>query len=147
MKQKIMEALLSSNNDLSKEEILWASSNLPDDDKIGNYHTGKFVIDHSKETLHQVFNIPADQVDKISKILADATRKHLTEDDFKLSMAVEEVLNKSEDVPFLYPMLIAKTLKDATEKMMESSVPKHLIDLIKILTKKTKDEDDDSKDL
>ena len=73
MKQKIMEAILSAENNLSQEEISWAIRNIPNE--VNNQTTGR-TYDHTLDGVFEACGFTQDDNDRLKneiKSLVDIT--------------------------------------------------------------------------
>jgi hypothetical protein len=150
MKQKVMEVLLTSNNDLSREEILWAASHLPETDQKGDYgssvgHT--YTYNHDEQSLYKAIGVDATDGDKTAELLSRITRKCALEKEYSISRAIEETMIESADIKGFFPLILSKVYRDALDslehKFMESEMPKELLKFLKAMKKKKEDEEGD----
>lgn len=135
MKQKIMEALLESNNTLTKEEIMWAASNLPDSTEKGNFQMQeKMVFNHDADDFFTSIGITETETARIAQVMTDATKNLLTKENYLISQAVEYIMHETTDIKGFNALIISKILKDSIDKVMSKDSPvKDILDLIKKL--------------
>ncbi len=145
-----MEALLNSNADISKEDIIWAASHLPETSEKGEHsasHGHNFVYDHSQKNLYKAIGIDESDAEKTGKLLTVVTKKCALEDEYKLSHAIEEIMDKSQEIPGFFPLVLSKVLKDALEdleqKHLGGAIPKELLKLLKEMKRKSEEGDDE----
>ena len=62
MKQKIMEAILSAENNLSQEEISWAIRNIPNE--VNNQTTGR-TYDHTLDSVFEACGFTQEDNDRL----------------------------------------------------------------------------------
>lgn len=144
-----MEALLNSNSDISKEEIIWAATNLPDTDQKGEYSAKStaFVYNHESTSLYEAVGIDDGDAEKTMKLLSIVTKKCALEDNYKVSHAIEEIMTKSQDIKGFFPLVLSKVIRDALEhleeKHMGEAIPKELLKLLKQMRRKSEENGDD----
>ena len=103
MKQRIMEALLDSET-LTKDEILWAASHLPESSEKGKqFH---YVFNHDKKDIYEAINIEMSEVNEAGDLLASVTKSLLFEKDYSLSMALENLIKEKDNYRALFPLLL-----------------------------------------
>lgn len=150
MKQRIMEVLLTSNNNLSKEEILWVASHLPETTEKGDHgssvgHT--YTYDHEKKSLYEAIGVDASDGDKTAELLSRITRKCALEKHYSISNAIEDTLNECADIKGFFPLILSKVYRDALEKLehkfMEDEMPKELLKFIKAMRKRDEESGDE----
>jgi hypothetical protein len=135
MKQKIMETLLESNNTLTKEEIMWAASNLPDTEKNGGFKVqDKMVFNHNAETLFDSIGITETETRRIAEVMTNATKKLLLKEDHLISQIIEYVIEETADIKSFNALIVYKLLKDGINEVMSKDPQiKDIIELIKKL--------------
>ena len=125
-KIKVMEALLSCSNGLSKEEILWAESHLPNEkggvpSELGPNSVIRF--NHDAKTITEAMGIGEDEFDNASKLIAESIKNAP-----KLSIAIEKIIQNANKCPRFYEVLVLKAVNDCQrhfEDVMDKRV-KHL---------------------
>jgi len=145
-KQKVMEALLTSDVNLNSEDLIWISSNLPSDDTMGDYRK-VYNFNHKRDDLFGSINLSHENAKKIAEIFSEATKNALLKDNYYLSNAVEYVLNNASDIEGFYPLIVSKVLREGIETFTNkvddaSDAIKSLTDLLKIMKDKPKDDQD-----
>jgi hypothetical protein len=133
MKQKIMEALLESNSNLTKEEIMWAASNLPDTEESGSFKVqDKMVFDHNAVDFFDCIGITETESTKVAEVFTAATKKLLLTENFLVSQAVEYIMEETTDIKAFNALIVSKLLKDSIDKIMSKDSPiKDILDLLK----------------
>lgn len=106
-----MEALLDSEN-LTREEILWAESHLPNNDSFGNERPS-YHFRHDKENFMEAMNIPESDLKKAVEILSNITKNVMTKENYRMTHAIEDILNNIDKYIALLPIIISKTIHDA----------------------------------
>jgi hypothetical protein len=134
-KIKVMEALLSCSNGLSKEEILWAESHLPNENgkkcTIGPNSVVRF--NHDANTINEAMNISVSNMEDVADLIATSVR-----DSPKLSIAVEKVIQNAHAVPNFWEMLALKAVKDCHDHFASKmkgleQLPDHLEQIKKMM--------------
>lgn len=154
MKQKIMEALLNSDSDISKEEIMWVASHLPNSSEKGEHKTvigSSLIYNHSESNIYKALGLDESEGERTADLLAKITKKCAFEDHYKMSNAIEEIMEKSQDIPGFFPLIVIKILKDTLERLETkhfggSDGEKALMMLLKEMQKRSKKRDDDDDD-
>jgi len=115
MKQRIMEALLDSET-LTKDEILWAASHLPESSEKGKqeFH---YVFQHDKKDIYEAINIDVSEVNEAGELLAKVTKSLLFDKDYSLSMALESLIKERDNYRALFPLILVKTINSAVEEV------------------------------
>jgi len=128
-----MEALLESNSNLTKEEIMWAASNLPDTAESGSFKVqDKMVFNHDAESFFDSIGITEPETVKIAEIFADATKKLLLKENYVVSQAVEHVMTETENIKAFNALIISKLLKDGIDKVFSKDSPMNeILNLLK----------------
>jgi len=108
-KIKVMEALLSCNNGLSKEEILWAESHLPNEKGVASELGPNSVIrfNHDANTITEAMGIMEEDFNNASELIVESLKNSP-----KVSMAVEKVIQEARNCPRFYEVLVLKAVND-----------------------------------
>jgi hypothetical protein len=140
-KQKVMEALLTSDVNLNKEDLLWINSHLPNEEGTGQYKK-IYKFDHDAENLFVSIGITDEIAQNVASVFAGATKNLLTRKDYNMSMAVEEVLNNSSEIPYFEALIVSKLLRDSIDKIQEETeaLPKTLLEILKELRKRNNED-------
>jgi hypothetical protein len=133
-KMKVMEALLSCSNGLSKEEILWAESHLPNEkggvaSELGPNSIIRF--NHDAKTITEAMGVSEDDFSNASELIVDSLKNSP-----KVSMAVEKVIQEANNCPRFYEVLVLKAVNDCQRHFEDRT--KHLGGLSDQLDKITK---------
>ena len=145
MKQKIMEALLDSNHNLTKDEIVWAASHLPSETSQKGEYALDFTFDHEKENLFEAIGVDPSDSEKTAEILSLVTKKCALEPNYRISNGVEEILNSSKNIQGFIPLVLVHILRSTLEKIEKdylgskegSSPMKDLLELLKEMKKRS----------
>ena len=114
MKQRIMEVLLSGDNDLTKDEIQWAIQNIP------NETISKPVIyNHDADGVFDACGISDDLATKLIEEYA-SIRKNV--DGSKKSMLIEAFMNNAS--PELHRSFIIRALMEFEEESAKKMLGK-----------------------
>jgi hypothetical protein len=121
-KIKVMEALLSCSNGLSKEEILWAESHLPNEkgnvaSELGPNSVIRF--NHDAKTITEAMGVSEDDFTNASELIVESLKNSP-----KVSMAVEKVIQEANKCPRFYEVLVLKAVNDCKSHFEEKA--KHL---------------------
>lgn len=145
MKQKIMEALLDSNHNLTKEEIMWAASHLPNNTEPGEHKktTSVYVYDHEKEDLFDAIGCDRADAELAADIMTDVTKKIAMKENYKISNGIEEIMTRAEGINGFFPLILSKVLRETLERIEERELPKELLKFLKYVRKKSKEDDDE----
>jgi hypothetical protein len=122
MKQKIMSVLLQTGNNLTSDEIMWAASHLPDNEQKGSYDPQNDQYDHSEENVFKALCITKKQAQEVAEVLGIATTKLIIKsrsEKYKMSNAVQEVIEKGNKIPAFQKLLVAKMIQEALQQMAE----------------------------
>jgi len=143
-KQKVMEALLTSNVTLNSQEIMWIASHLPNEGDAEGEHKKVYTFDHTKEDLFKCMGVTEDQVLQTADIFGNATKKLLMNENYYISNAVEEILNKSYEVENFQALIVSKLLRESLDHLSEEqNIPRLLAQMIKSMKKRQdRDEED-----
>lgn len=116
-----MEVLLKSDNNLTKEEILWAASNLPDGESIGEHALNDNDYNHDADSIFDSLCIDKKDAQKVAKIFSSATTKIIMPKDstgkYTISNAVEEVISEGRKVPGFDKLIVSKMIHQAVEEL------------------------------
>jgi hypothetical protein len=124
MKQRIMEVLLSGDNDLTKDEIQWAIQNIP------NETISKSVVyNHDAESVFDACGISDDLAEKLGEEYK-TIRENV--DGSKKSMLIEAFMNNAS--PELVKSFIIRALMDYEQQHIQKAIDK-LKDMIDKLGK------------
>lgn len=133
-KHKIMEVLLSGNNDLTQEEINWAIKNIPNEDEETKY----INYDHNHKNLVEAAMVCTERESVEYKKLRSQFFKNPAEDITKSKLVEFIELNAS---PILIRMLLIEGICNIEDKKASSALDELekeinlLHDLIKNLKK------------
>lgn len=131
-KKKIMEALLSANNNLSKEEIMWAASHLPTTNENGDYGMTSSILPnfkHEASDMFEALSITKEDAEKAAEVMSHVTRDVMCKKEYRFSHAVEDAIKNGMEVNGFFALLVSKTIKDAVDEVQRKS----LTDLMKKL--------------
>ena len=145
MKQKIMEALLETSSPLTKEEIMWVATHLPDTKKKGKHSSNisSYHFNHAEDDLFKSICCTREDADQTAELLSEVTRDVAMKKNYRFSHAIEEVLEKSKTINGFFPLILSKMIRDTLEKA-EKKMPKSIMDFLKMIEKeKGKRKDDD----
>lgn len=145
-KQKVMEALLNSDVNLNKEDLMWISSHLPGDDTMGSYKK-TYNFNHKRDDLFGSIGMTEENAKTISAVFAEATKNALLKDDYYLSNAVEYVLNNASDVEGFEALLVSKVLREGLETFTNkvddaTGSMQALLQMLKMMKNKDNDNQD-----
>lgn len=151
MKQKIMEVLLNSDSDISKEEIMWAASHLPDSKEKGEHEiavSSALTYNHEEGSIYKALGIDESDGEKTADLLASITKKCAFEENYRMSHAVEEIMEKHQSIKGFVPLIVIKMLKDTLEKFEVkhfggSDAEKALMKLLKEMKRRSGERDSD----
>lgn len=126
MKHKIMEAILSSDNNLTKEEIDWAITNIPNEGKSARQFNHDIKLDIMEACGYQ----KSDKMlikDELSNLVNESNDNN----DACLSQLIERII--SHGSVDLHNYLIIKSILDITNKKDEENPLDKLLNLLKNL--------------
>ncbi len=141
-KSEIAEALFDSSVKVSKDALIWAMSNLPDNRNHGSHAASMF--NHEKENVFEACGLSEQRCHELSAIMVNHL-KQMAYEGTKVSTIVEAVLNETKKTPDLIILLVVKNVQDALDHIQEKSADREgeLNKMLKILQmlKKMKGED------
>lgn len=152
-KQQVMEALLDSNANLSKQDIVWIATHLPDTTAEENESPSSVVLvkqnyDHSKMNVREALCISEEDRLMAAELLSEVT-KDIASKNLYVSQGVEKIIERSTEVNGFFRMIVAKLVTDALNNA-EMGIIKSLKDdpeaaeaLKQILKRIMKDDDTD----
>lgn len=130
MKQKIMEVLLNTPSNLTKEEIMWAASNLPDDNKPGSYDA-PIHYDHSQEDVFVAIGTNEATAEIVADKLSEVTKRFVKEKDYKVSHALEDSMNKFKEIPAALPIVTSILIRHVLRSIQEREFPAFLMEMLR----------------
>lgn len=134
-KIKIMQALLSADNGLTKEEILWADSHLPNES--GSKPTigpnSSLHYNHDANTIHEAMNVNVSEMEDVADLVVESVKNSA-----KLSMAVEHIIQNAHSIPKFWEILALKAVKDCHDHFASKmkgleQLPDHLQQIKKLM--------------
>jgi hypothetical protein len=145
-KNKVMEALLTSNVNLNSEDLMWINSHLPNDEGMGK-HKKVYKFDHNSDNLFTSIGITDEVAMQAAEVFAEATKNLLMKDDYSMSNAVEEILNNSTDIPHFEALLVSKVLRNSVDNIQEAKgamgdLPRALAQLLRVMKKREDNNED-----
>jgi hypothetical protein len=147
-KAEIAEALFDSSVKVSKDALIWAMSNLPDDKNYGDYSKGssaaKHEFNHETQNLWEAVGLTKNEVDELGAVMVDKL-KLINEPNSTVSKVVEGVVDATIEHPNLVLLLAVKTVQDAFEHaqtVSEMGDMAKMIKMMKMLGKFKKDDDE-----
>lgn len=117
-----MSVLLQTGNNLTSDEIMWAASHLPDTEQQGSYDQQNDQYDHSEENVFKALCITKKQAQQVAEVLGTATTKLIVKsgsEKYKMSNAVQEVIEKGNKIPAFQKLLVAKMIQEALQQMAQ----------------------------
>ena len=146
-KAEIAEALFDSSVKVSKDALLWAMSNLPDDKNHGDYRkssVAKHDFNHKESSILAAIGLNDEKVNQLSRMMAEELAK-INNEYSCVSEVVEGVLNAIDREPELLKLVVIKTVQDALEHAeMASGMGDmaKMLKLMKMMGKFRKDSDE-----
>lgn len=149
-KSEIAEALFDSSVKVSREALVWAMSNLPDDKNHGSFSkfspSVKREFSHESENIWDAVGISTDELTKAGELMSESLRK-INDSDGKVSLIVESVLDAAVEHPFLFTVIAVKTVQDALEHVSEAGEMAKMMKMVKMMDKlKKRMDDEDNQD-
>ena len=138
-KTQIAEVLFDSSVKLSKDALLWAMSNLPDNKNIGKHTTRKSSrFNHDAENVYEAVGISEEKAKDLAAKMAKQIGR-VVKEDVKVSNIVEGVMDEIEEEPEMLKLIVVKTVQDALEHAEGFGKISEMAKMMKFL-KKLKDE-------
>jgi len=123
MKHRIMEAILSAENNLSQEEIVWAMHNIPNDNTAG---TPSRKFDHEKDSVFEACGFTNENSESLN---AELNKLNKITEGSRRSQFIETVLTLgSED---LRSYLVVRGLMDLIKENDKDDPLDRLRDLLR----------------
>ena len=143
-KSEIAEALYDSSVNVSKEALVWAMSNLPDNKNHGSYTSTpvKREYNHNTENVWDAVGMSRERLNELSVIMAKQLNK-ITEPNATLSSVVEGVMDATIENPDLVLVIAVKTVQDALEHASEAGEMAKMMKMIKLMDRFKKKNDDE----
>ena len=141
-----MEVLLNSDHNLTSEEILWAASHLPDSKEQGTQMVVHRVFNHNANDVFEAIGCTHADAEKAAEVLSEACKNVAIKDDYNFSNGVEYVMQQSQTVNSIFPLLIVKALKEGlkeAKKARSMDALDEIRELLRKMKEKNEDEDDD----
>jgi hypothetical protein len=146
-KAEIAEALFDSSVKVSKDALIWAMSNLPDDKNHGDYSKGSAVkheFNHEAQSVWEAVGLTKNEVDELGAVMVDKL-KLINEPNSTVSKVVEGVIDATIEHPNIVLLIAVKTVQDALEHAQTASEMgdmAKMIKMMKMLGKYKKDDDE-----
>lgn len=135
-KAEIAEALYDSSINVSKDALLWAMSNLPDDNKTKGEYSASFKTEfnHDDDTVTGACGLTEERAQEAAKILTTHIRKFV-KDGMRVSNIVEDVLNEVQTNPDILKVLVIKSVQDAIEHAEQMTQMGDVAKMLKMMKK------------
>lgn len=123
MKHRIMEAILSAENNLSQEEIAWAICNIPNDNTAS---TPSRKFDHDKDSVYEACGFT---IENSESLKVELNKLNEITEGCRKSQFIETVLTRgSED---LHSYLIVRGIMDLIKENDKDDPLDRLRDLLR----------------